>query len=525
MLVDVTGYHNKSCDCPDACKVFSYSAEMSYAALSSLSVDNLLRSDTDDLEKKYIEALETKHRVEMQYLKQTVQGLGNVSNTLENFIWTTENYLNFALTRVNMALQKMTDKVLDDMTFVSNKLEGFKQDYQLYLGDNIDFILPVDRFVTDLLHMKNCITKCRTYLSDKKVAKLMFERFFQVTKQMVDSISHTWDIFNISVPIYARIPTQESFWPTKSRREQCHLTYINLQNNTRLLYTTTAAIYAGIEMDWTGDIDLKQKQQIQAYIFQVVLSMPVMSSCMNEYVTTLRGVSNIIDEIKVEVQIVKEGFNFDFFKLQNILASDKEYLVKNITWFNTLRENYALHDLRKIDIAGEINQQKVTAIITTLNDMVNKISLQGFFKLRNEIDVIETQFAGWYDSILTKLSALADYYTNSEIDIIVMDLEVWRQPRAELNSAQIVYSFYRPSDKFSYWPVSRSLSKFIAEHEHIHLLYETIEAYSRTLSDTLYTVEGQLLHAKQTLTDVLTELYTNLQIYDKKSKIDKEFIM
>ena len=55
---DVTGFRYSDCECPDACLVKAYGAELSYAALSPLSVDNLLRANISDLSFKYHRALE-----------------------------------------------------------------------------------------------------------------------------------------------------------------------------------------------------------------------------------------------------------------------------------------------------------------------------------------------------------------------------------------------------------------------------------------------------------------------------------
>ena len=43
LLPDSKGFNQDECDCPDACIVQSYAADLSYATLSSLSVDNILQ--------------------------------------------------------------------------------------------------------------------------------------------------------------------------------------------------------------------------------------------------------------------------------------------------------------------------------------------------------------------------------------------------------------------------------------------------------------------------------------------------
>lgn len=92
-ILDVYGYQLDNCDCPDACRVYSYGAEMSYAALSSLSVDNMLHSNTTTLEKKYRHALEIRHRVDVTHLEETIFGLRNITTAISNYNWITNNML------------------------------------------------------------------------------------------------------------------------------------------------------------------------------------------------------------------------------------------------------------------------------------------------------------------------------------------------------------------------------------------------------------------------------------------------
>ena len=44
-IPDSKGFNQDECDCPDACIVQSYAADLSYATLSSLSVDNILQGN------------------------------------------------------------------------------------------------------------------------------------------------------------------------------------------------------------------------------------------------------------------------------------------------------------------------------------------------------------------------------------------------------------------------------------------------------------------------------------------------
>ena len=56
---------------------------MSYAVLSSLSVQSLLTSDIEYLTKSYHKALEIRERVNTEKLEETIIGLQNVTVSLQ----------------------------------------------------------------------------------------------------------------------------------------------------------------------------------------------------------------------------------------------------------------------------------------------------------------------------------------------------------------------------------------------------------------------------------------------------------
>ncbi len=46
ILIDLDGFRTEGCPCLDACEVHTYDSDLSYAALSSHSVDHLLTGDS-----------------------------------------------------------------------------------------------------------------------------------------------------------------------------------------------------------------------------------------------------------------------------------------------------------------------------------------------------------------------------------------------------------------------------------------------------------------------------------------------
>ena len=77
------------CDCPAACNVTTYNADLSYAALSLDGIDSLLSDDRDEIQRKHVVAKELQERVKSSSIIDTLQKLERIDKTVAQFneIW------------------------------------------------------------------------------------------------------------------------------------------------------------------------------------------------------------------------------------------------------------------------------------------------------------------------------------------------------------------------------------------------------------------------------------------------------
>ena len=80
------------CDCPAACNVTTYNADLSYAALSLDGIDSLLSDNRDEIQRKHVAAKELQDRVKSSSIIDTLQKLDRVDATVAQFIqfWTSK---------------------------------------------------------------------------------------------------------------------------------------------------------------------------------------------------------------------------------------------------------------------------------------------------------------------------------------------------------------------------------------------------------------------------------------------------
>ena len=68
----------QECKCPKPCKQTVYEPALSHAALSYLSVDNILSENIDELAKKYHKALEAQQRVREDTFLEDLQMIDDI---------------------------------------------------------------------------------------------------------------------------------------------------------------------------------------------------------------------------------------------------------------------------------------------------------------------------------------------------------------------------------------------------------------------------------------------------------------
>ena len=105
------------CDCPAACNVTTYNADLSYAALSRDGINSLLSDDGDEIQKKHVAAKELQHRLEFSSISDTLQKLNQIDTTVAQFnqFWTSK------ITSIETSLIYRVEKALISAVHMANE--------------------------------------------------------------------------------------------------------------------------------------------------------------------------------------------------------------------------------------------------------------------------------------------------------------------------------------------------------------------------------------------------------------------
>jgi hypothetical protein len=112
-------------DCPSACSTNSFAVEMSSSLLPADNVGSLLGAKADDIKRRYVNALEFRHRVQTNLMLTTVNQLLKIVDRQRLL----KDYLYFVAydsgtsvaNRVSIAIQHFIDLVKNDIAAASKK--------------------------------------------------------------------------------------------------------------------------------------------------------------------------------------------------------------------------------------------------------------------------------------------------------------------------------------------------------------------------------------------------------------------
>jgi hypothetical protein len=122
------------CDCPAACNVTSYNADLSYAALSLEGIDLLLSENRNAIQRKHITARELQLRVNSEALIGIFQKLDRLQQSVADFVlfWRAkvERAETSSVRRIEAALGKSIDMANHDIDQLFRNLSRYETFYR-----------------------------------------------------------------------------------------------------------------------------------------------------------------------------------------------------------------------------------------------------------------------------------------------------------------------------------------------------------------------------------------------------------
>ncbi len=496
---------------------------MSYAALSTLSVDTLLTSNVQELEKKYMNAMETQHRVRIYNLQNTVVGLQNVSSTLSNFQWVVETFSASVLQRVNKALFQLHQMAYTDIKNMTSNMLKYKQAIDQIYTPKLDLSLSMIETLTD-----NCIyilakssSMHNNSFTQRPQLKYVYEAVSAHAHMLGDSLMWLTQFNNLSVPADIKPYLPVRIWANKDRKDYCekHLDAMYLETNE---FTNSL-----VNLLQTTSYNFADHNNTVFSFAKLILShMNETTSCLKEYTYILDSVLSLYQTTITDLtKIMKTGMSFSYMNVIDTMGDELRYMANNQTWINSLLTNYSKNVITKRVLSDQLNNAIMVANEKTIDTIISKINLHAFTPLRHQTEILKQGIIDWYHDINVLLKVLTGYFDNDNIEGATRNMTIWRHPEAELDTADILIFQLPKTQTWRTWARSRTLGVFVGNGEDKEIITSILTVYMNTLYDELYRVEAELRSAKSHVLLSMTEIITSLEEYKTTSKIDKDFVM
>ena len=129
---------NPKCDCPAACNVTTYNADLSYAALSLDGIDSLLVDKRAAIQNKHVNAIALQHRVKQSSMTDILTKIRMIDKTVTKFaqFWSSkiERLESSHIFLVENAVAKIIDMANQDIKLLFQNITGYTIDYERHLA-------------------------------------------------------------------------------------------------------------------------------------------------------------------------------------------------------------------------------------------------------------------------------------------------------------------------------------------------------------------------------------------------------
>ena len=127
------------CDCPAACNVTTYNADLSYAALSLDGIDALLSDDHDEIQRKHVAAKELQDRVESSSMIEIFEKLYRIETSVAQF----DQFIKSKIERIETSLiYRLQTAIFESIQMAHNDVENLFKNiskYSSFYRNNLAF--------------------------------------------------------------------------------------------------------------------------------------------------------------------------------------------------------------------------------------------------------------------------------------------------------------------------------------------------------------------------------------------------
>ena len=538
-LVDMLGARRSDCNCTDPCVRNIYESRLSYTALSSLNVDQLLSSNLQELYRRHVAVLEVNQRVTPQVFMEDLRILSNIvsdysrilsfslsqiwqpfssillkveqsalfliktilnndmKSTLMGQLGRYTTAFDTAFGLVYTSLDSYSTRLLVDLDILLRKLDG-----AVMKKERIAHVLPyIERTLEDLSTLKETIT---IYSYSQQTASSVFSsptlklndnvtRYLSQSQNLetAEDCSNTVDTFTTDV-----IPLLQT-----------------------LLEDLRRSVGLGVSSPHMTDSGLSSLYNMTRS--SVKPSLIKSKECLSEFHSFLKELGSWKESMFAQLHDLEENFKLASATgatVDDILdyVDESDPLLKNKNILDNKFQLFKANSSRKIDIAMLFNDSSVSAATQLIDTFVSRIRLRLFEPGRRRIEEVESFTSSTYISLIRYERQMSRYLASNYDGTPLKEMWIWSRPKANLEDASnpgYADDAYQFENDFQF-----------AQVQATKIAKELVAWYTMPLKEAINWVEQELLQRHQDLKKRLETANQRWTAYKEGTMIGANYI-
>ncbi len=383
--------------CPDACLVKSYSASLSYTALSNHIVENILKDDLSKIETDYHTSLELFNRLDTPYFKEVIEQFDTLEMNIELFKSNIKLTGEFELKIVVDGIIALADFAKQDLLYLNETITKYNFAYfyaipvqgtlnnrhskhsniavEIELLKNIDFDL---RLMSQILLKTNNTNMALSAVYEKNHRRILecIDEYLYWMNITTDEIGCTSDNY---LPCY--------LYPQHKNDEkgQCEL----LIENARLLFRYNLNQLAQ-DLKYLHPKDgSNTTNPLPDNVIETIIKTSeeahLVRECLDAYPTALDNAILEINQITAGLDDYVTGIG----ELNSMIGFDFEEELKPITTIGNLitnwQEDYIHNKKMRLELAELFSYKKLRELQLILGEFMNRFETKALDRITTEI--------------------------------------------------------------------------------------------------------------------------------------------
>ena len=429
-------------ECPSACTINSFSVQLSQSKLSGLRISEVLGNKSDQVQVKYLKALEMSHRIDAREFGNVVLNLEVTGKNLLKL----RDYIYFSIIQfetstvkhIEVAIQTLIKLVIDDIK--SGGLEMLSESDQVYYQDfqpKLSYLLASMRSVYDMLAFYKDVQFEAISNTHKTEAKVKwYKQVANDTYLKLVFLNETSTIFSRersgqtkSSTVCQPLSGGEKFALTLGKVD-CNCLYGLLEERIQMILEEFERVIEILQED--DDPFSSWSKQVQVGTINDMLELlRETSRCKSRY----EQVSNEVENWLKSESIFPEMKNYTTELVsQNMLITFNEIQA----WINDLKNSYLSSKLTLANLAENVTNESLESQMRKINTIINEITQRVVVPILETMTNTEQSIVKLYQDYLQNLVRLDNSSEFTNFEMHAKKLKIWRKPTVNLEMPEVV---------------------------------------------------------------------------------------